>query len=148
MGTGKLMQALEVSLPPRLQLQPVWRDTETEWEIPVRYTMAGMARASHIGLAIQAINRTMKPLPAKEIAQELAKLNALTIRRKEHQGDLNLMVAAYVEKLAPFSGEAIIHVLRRWPQSENGKWWPSWAELYEMLEYRTGERRLMLEALG
>ena len=57
------------------------------------------------------------------------------------------MIAAYTEKLAPYPGEAVINVLRKWTYTNNGKWWPSWSELYEMLEYRVGERRLMLEAL-
>lgn len=145
LSTGELMKALEASLPPQLALQPVWRDAETEWETPLRYTVEGTMAEK--GMARRAINRTIMPLGAKALAKELTTLNALTKRRKDDQGDLQLMVAAYVEKLAPYPGEAIIHVLRKWPETTDGTWWPGWKELYEMLEYRVGERRLMLEAL-
>ena len=143
--TGALMKALEASLPPQLKLQPVWRDGETEWECPLTYMVEGIAANRDIAKGV--IRRTMTPLPVKEIAKELTTLNALTKRRKEDHGDTKLLVAAYVEKLAPYPGEAVIHVLRKWPETQDGKWWPSWSELYEMLEYRVGERRLMLEAL-
>lgn len=146
LSTGALMKALEASLPPQLALQPVWRDGETEWEMPMAYTVEGLWETK--GIAMGLIYGTMTPLPVKEIAKELTTLNALTKRRKDDQGDTELLVAAYVEKLAPYPGEAVVHVLRKWPETEKGKWWPSWSELYDMLEYRVGERRLMLEALG
>ena len=144
--TGALMKALEASLPPPLVLQPLWKDGETEWEMPLRYTAVGTPEEK--AMARTVIDRTMIPLPAKKMAQELTKMNALTKRRKEDRVDTELLVAAYVEKLAPYPGEAVIHVLRKWPETQDGKWWPAWADLYEMLEYRVGERRLMLEALG
>ena len=144
--TGTLMKALEASLPPQLKLQPVWRDGETEWEMPLRYQVVGTAAAKETARTV--IDRTMIPLPAKKMAQELTKMNALTKRRKEDRVDTELLVAAYVEKLAPYPGEAVIYVLRKWPETTDGKWWPAWSDLYEMLEYRVGERRLMLEALN
>ena len=144
--TGALMKALEASLPPPLVLQPLWKDGETKWEMPLRYTAVGTTEEK--SMARTVIDRTMIPLPAKKMAQELTKMNALTKRRKEDRVDTELLVAAYVEKLAPYPGEAVIYVLRKWPETQDGKWWPAWSDLYEMLEYRVGERRLILEALG
>ena len=140
------MKALEASLPSQLKLQPVWRDGETEWECPMMYAAEGPWENREPARAL--IHQTMTPLPVKEIAKELTTLNALTKRRKEDHGDTKLLVAAYVEKLVSYPGEAVIHVLRKWPESPDGKWWPSWSELFSALEYRVGERRLMLEALG
>ncbi len=144
-STVALMRAVEGSLPPQLTLQPVWRETETEWDIPLGYTVEGTEEDRATARAL--LNSTMTSLPVKEIAKELTTLNALTKRRREDQGDTQLMIAAYVEKLAPYPGEAVVWALRKWPETKDGKWWPAWAELHEMLEGRVAERRLMLEAL-
>ncbi len=144
--TGALMKALEALLPPLLALSPEWRDGETEWNCPLVYRAAGTAADK--AKAASVVRGTMTTLPPSTLARELTKLNALTKRRKEDHVDTELLIAAYVEKLAPYPGEAVVYVLKKWPETEDGKWWPSWSELHEMLEYRVGERRLMLEALG
>jgi hypothetical protein len=145
-STPALMKAVMALLPPQLRLRPVWRDTEAGWDIPLRYTVEGTEtdRAS----AKVLLSNTMTPLPVKEIAKELTTLNALTKRRREDQGDTQLMIAAYTERLMPYPGESVIHVLRKWPETKDGKWWPAWADLFELLEARCAERMLMLEALG
>ncbi len=147
LNTGALMKALEASLPTQLKLQPEWKDGEAEWEMPLGYTVQGTAADKAMARAL--IERTMAPLPAREIAQELAKLNAVTIPRwRESANDRKLRVAAYLEKLGAYPGETVLWALQKWPETEDGDWWPSWKKLHEMLEYRVGERRLMLEALG
>lgn len=144
-STIALMRAVEGFLPLRLVWSPKWRPGETEWDVPLAYTVRGSAADKAKARAL--LDRTMTPLPAKTLAQELTKLNALTKRRQEDQVDTDLLVAAYVEKLAPYPGEAVVWALRRWPETKDGKWWPAWGELYEMLKGRVAERRLMLEAL-
>ena len=68
--------------------------------------------------------------------------------RKEDDVDVEIRVAAYVERLAPYPGEAVIWALKKWPETKDGTFWPAWKGLFDLLEYRVGERRLMLEALG
>ena len=145
-NTAALMKAVMALLPPQLELRPVWRPAESDWDLPLAFKAVGTENEKSVALGV--LSSTMKPLPVKEISRELTILNALTKRRKEDQGDMKLMIAAYVEKLLPYPGEAVVHVLRKWPETQWGKWWPSWAELYALLESRVAERRLMLEALN
>ena len=146
-STVALMRAVEASLPPGLELSPEWKPGETEWEVPLAYRATGtpVDKAN----ATRVIENTMTTLPATVIVQELTKLNALTKRKPDDsQIDIDLLVAAYVEKLSPYPGEAVLWALRKWPEwRAAGKWWPSWAELHDMLEGRVAERQLMLEAL-
>lgn len=81
------------------------------------------------------------------MAKELTKLNAVTKIKKEDEVDLEIRIMAYVERLAPYPGEAVIWALQKWPETKDGIFWPAWKGLFELLEARVAERRLMLEAL-
>lgn len=83
------------------------------------------------------------------LSTELTSLLMVTKRRADETlADRELLVAAYLDRLAPLSGESVIWALRKWPEnSSDGKWFPAWADLHEMIEARVRERRLMMGAL-
>ena len=144
-STPDLMAMVTASLPQRLVLSPVWLPTEAEWKIPLGYTVAGTEADRATARAL--LSSTMTPLSPEKMAEELTKLNAKTKIKKEDEVDLEIRVAAYVEELAQYPGEAVIWALRRWSETKDGTFWPAWKGLYELLEARVAERMLMLEAL-
>lgn len=86
-----------------------------------------------------------EPLPRKIMADMIKKLYVQTARRNGDQMDLNLTVGVYIENLSEYPADVVYHVLKQWPKQS--KWWPTWYELAEMLEFWVTPRRVLLEAL-
>lgn len=92
--------------------------------------------------AIEVAEAMLQPAPEAAIARELGRLRLLTVSRDIGQ-DLTLMLAAYVDELRAYPGDAVRDVLRGWA----GRFWPSWDELRRELDRITTPRRALLDAL-
>lgn len=79
------------------------------------------------------------------IAEGLARLRSLTASRASTAEDFDLATSAYADKLREYPDDAVRIVLAEAP--DRSKWWPTWFELRERLEYHTRHRRLILRAI-
>ena len=92
----------------------------------------------------QAIKATMAPAEDNDIAQALLKMRAL-MSHKNDGGDLDIILEAFVEKLKEYPKDAVMESLTKIP--DQYKWFPSWIEIKEDVEFRCQHRRLMLKAI-
>ncbi len=92
----------------------------------------------------QAIKATMTPAEDNDIAQALLKMRAL-MSHKNDGGDLDIILEAFVEKLKEYPKDAVMESLTKIP--DQYKWFPSWIEIKEDVEFRCQHRRLMLQAI-
>ena len=94
--------------------------------------------------AHQALLQTMAPAEDTEIAKGLLKLRALTSHRNDG-GDIDIILEAYVEKLKDYPRDAVLESLSK--MSDQSKWFPSWIEIKEDVEFRCQHRLEMLKAI-
>ena len=92
----------------------------------------------------QAIKATMEPAEDNDIVQALLKMRAL-MSHKNNGGDLDIILEAYVEKLKSYPKDAVMESLSKIP--DQYKWFPSWVEIRDDVEFRCQHRRLMLQAI-
>lgn len=92
----------------------------------------------------EAIKATMAPAEDNDIAQALLKMRAL-MSHKNDGGDLDIILEAFVEKLKDYPKDAVLESLTRIPNQY--KWFPSWVEIKEDVEFRCQHRRLILKAI-
>jgi hypothetical protein len=95
--------------------------------------------------ALAILAEANQPADEAFIVQELTRMRMLTKARPQDSTDLTLMAAAYAEEMAAYPADVIRSACRKWAAME--KWWPSWAELKDLLEFRMRRRKAMLEAL-
>lgn len=92
----------------------------------------------------EAIKATMAPAEDNDIAQALLKMRAL-MSHKNDGGDLDIILEAFVEKLKDYPKDAVLESLTRIP--DQTKWFPSWIEIKDDVEFRCQHRMLMLQAI-
>lgn len=95
--------------------------------------------------ALAILVEANKPADEAFIVQELARMRRLTKARPQDADDLTLMAAAFADEMAAYPIDVIQSACRKWTAAE--KWWPSWSELKDYLEFRMRKRRAMLNAL-
>ena len=88
--------------------------------------------------------QTMAPAEDNEIAKGLLKLRALTSHRNEG-ADIDIVLEAYVEKLKDYPRDAVLESLSK--MSDQSKWFPSWIEIKNDVEFRCQHRVEMLKAI-
>lgn len=124
------------------------RETTTA-EYGFDFEVAGydFSKASHADLeeALPILEAVNQPCPPDIAAKAVGALKVRTVARKEQQDDLSLTVAVFTEDLMDYPPDVVIDACRRWASKE--KWFPSWAELKDLLDYKAGKRRKILEAL-
>ena len=144
---------LEASLKPvvrSLLCDPVHRDFQDEfgWDGYVNgYHLPVQIEATEDDLqeALSHSEQFMKPLPDDQIVLEINKLKVRCKMRAEQQEDLQMLIACMIDDLSEYPGDIALDVLRQWPKLS--PWWPSWNELYELLERKTQPRRAIRSAI-
>lgn len=136
MGTKALLALLE----PQVSFSVKWSQNLKDMKIQ-GYTVKG-----NTAEAVKLLKASLTPAPKDVLVKELTKLATKTAMRKEEQGDLKLKIAAYLEELEQLPADMAIHALKTWPRRPQGKWFPSWAELYGLVEPELRDRQLLLEA--
>jgi hypothetical protein len=87
-----------------------------------------------------------EPPTAQEILQMLKVLRAKTIRRSEDPEDMEIAIIAYGEELTRYPADIVRHVLKEQPRKS--KWFPSWFDLGEELNFWNFERQRQLDRIG
>jgi hypothetical protein len=91
------------------------------------------------------LQKALEPLPSEQILKELTRLKLKTMARNITTEELSLQLAVYTDDLAQYPADIVVKVLRDWPKQN--KWWPTWHELVNEMEWRTNGRQYKLDAL-
>lgn len=94
----------------------------------------------------KGIEMSMRTAPKNDILQAIIEMLALTKRKQTGEADTTITVGAYAERLAPYPRDAVMKVLRDWP--DHSMWSPAWAELKCWLEMMCWRRKRALKALN
>jgi len=86
-----------------------------------------------------------RPAPPQDIVVALGKLRMLTAAKKENGDDMDARIIIYAEKLSEYPGDIVLDALKRLPKMS--KWFPTWHEIYQMVEWRAKRRQVQLDAL-
>lgn len=127
---------------------------EVEWESRFPedggyYTVAVAARGqktredADVAGALAVVEEAMTPALPNDLACELAQLRVLTKARDGSPEDMELMAQAYLDQLRRYPADVALSVIRDWPRTRNGKWWPSWHELERWCSARASARHAM-----
>jgi len=111
----------------------------------VGYRITGQQTMSELMKVHDEISDMCPKMSEADIAKELIKLKTLTIPRKESQGEYDMTLEAYTEQLKDYPADAVIDVLRSAPG--RNKFFPSWFELKEMLDFKSSHRLAALKAI-
>ena len=97
-----------------------------------------------LGQTYEALQASLIPATDNEIAKGLLKLRALTSHKVDGQ-DIDLILEAYVEQLRDYPREAVLESLNR--MAGHVKWFPSWHELKDDIEFRCKHRIGLMKAI-
>lgn len=114
----------------------------------IGYEIEGSPPVEDLELGIKAIDQASRPMAPADLKAALAKMFALTKRRRDDQADLTMIVAAYAEQLIKHPGDIVAEVLEDWPN--RSKWFPAWQELADAISWRNRRgkmRQAMVEKL-
>jgi hypothetical protein len=149
-SAAELDRALLAKLPPSFassiteRTEPIYGTSGYDERL-TGYELTRPIPADEAVEALAILVEANKPADEVFILQELARMRRLTKARPQDADDLTLMAAAYAEEMAAYPADVIASACRKWAAME--KWWPSWAELKDLLEFRMRRRKAMLEAL-
>lgn len=122
----------------RRKLRPVWSRNPSDTRIDRFEVIAPLSDAE-----TRALAQALEPLPPQELAQELSRLRLLT--RARGQAQMSLLVAAYMDRLAPWPGGVVRFCLAQ--AADNSPFFPVWAELKRELDFWAGDLLKMGEAV-
>lgn len=94
---------------------------------------------------LRIYRRLCAPLREHDLALELCRLRTLLAVRAETDEDWQFKLDTYMDELAEYPADIVVQVLRYW--SRNEKWWPTWAELHDLLQRRARSRLACISAL-
>lgn len=77
--------------------------------------------------AADYLARMCAPADIKLVVRKLAELKAMTVSRARDEVDMELVGAAYGQRLAQYPADVVNAACDRWANRE--EFWPSWAEL-------------------
>lgn len=141
---------LEQDLPEsvRASLKDVWRDwTDSQGRFDCElshYDFHG-APAEDVEQALAILETANKPAPPDVAAKAVTALRLRTKTRPEHANDLDALVTLFADDLSEYPADVVVDACKAW--ARQNKWFPSWSELIDYLDFRVRKRRRMLEAL-
>jgi len=108
--------------------------------VPSPVTARGNPEA--LAAVAEKVRSTMRPATREKIEQWVAELSVITAPRKSDGITMELTLAAYSKRLAEYPADMVREVLiiRTW------KFFPTWAELKEVLDTMLADRRAILAA--
>lgn len=110
----------------------------------VGYKFAGAPKVD-VERAIEMLELADQPCPTELATKAMAELSLRTKSRSQGQLDLTLTIRSFVDELAAYPSDVVIDACKSW--SAMSKWFPSWCELKDLLDYRVKKRRAYLDAL-
>lgn len=130
--------SLKTLLPPSVQrsLDDV---VNSDYEV-VAYTINGVCPIDDIKTAIAVIDKHSQPMPPEPLGMMIANVYALTKRKASDEMTLNIAIEAYMSKLEQYPADIVHEVLNKWP--DQSKWWPSWHELKQEIDWRNSRAKI------
>lgn len=116
----------------------------TGWRETVSGTEITLAKDADLDKAAQVIANLMAPADVNDIELWLTEVSAITARRSETAEEGALTLVAYSTRLKQYPGDIVRQTLLEW----SGKWFPTWAELKEILDVRTGPRTAIADGIA
>lgn len=99
-----------------------------------------------IAEALQLAALACAPAGPQQVIAELTRLRLLVKVRAEDEGNIAAMISILSEELEPYPPDVVRDVLRGWGRRE--KWWPSLAELRDLLDRAAKPRNSLAKALA
>jgi hypothetical protein len=109
-------------------------------------TMSGERPSADLMDARQLVGRYLVSAPEARIKAELARLRVSTKARPEGEDDLAMMFQVFAEECAEYPADVMVWALRGWARREI--FYPSLAELRDLLQRGARRRRSLMEALS
>ena len=138
--TDQIIRVSLKPLMPLLQIQGYDKDNN-----PLAMKATGPLPADLRKVAISGLEMSLITMPTEQIGALIEKVYMKTARRQGEQLDLNKAIKCYMEELETYPADIVHHALTEWPKIS--KWWPTWFDLAEIMDWRTNTRRLKLAAL-
>ncbi|GAB5471433.1 MAG: hypothetical protein Kilf2KO_44630 [Rhodospirillales bacterium] len=88
--------------------------------------------------ALEGYRRASLPAADERLLQGLLAVKALTRRRNETDGDLELQVRLYAARLRDYPADIALAALDDWPRQS--PWWPAWHDLQAVMAGRVAQR--------
>lgn len=96
--------------------------------------------------AIRAVLASMTPLSVEAIESQLALLATLVVKPTgETPEDHTVRMRGLAMQLSDYPADIVQRAIKR--VSETAKFWPSYSEFYEHIDWRVRKRQLLLDAL-
>ena len=132
----------------RSALKPVWADRVAEygWDGEITGYKIGNLLEAERSEAYARVLVANEPAPLRIIQSELARMRVSTKSRADTEGEGKLAAAVFAENLTEYPADVVVWACRKWSRTE--KWWPSWAELKDLLDRGVRRRRALLGALS
>jgi hypothetical protein len=133
----------------RQAIVPIWTndrgpDEQFDSEV-VGYEVKLGAPKEDLEEARRAVAGTCQPGASQTIAAELQRMRALTKSKAEPSVDASLAAAALFHEVSAYPTDVVVDACRKWSARET--FFPSWAELKDMLERGMRKRRALLRAI-
>ncbi len=116
----------------------------TGWREEVRGTDFELSKDVSLGECSKVIGALLTPALADDIETWLTEVSAITARRSETVEEGALTLVAYSSRLGQYPADIVRETLKSW----SGKWFPTWGELKEILDARTGPRRSIADGIA
>ncbi len=114
-----------------------------EWTPP-----AGAVSVQAVRQALSDLKLHMQPALKPEVARELGRLQVLTVTRDGDKTDWTVRAAEYNRLLGHYPADIWQDSVDEWLKNpEQGKWFPTIADLTGLMGKRMYERRLMIDRL-
>lgn len=106
--------------------------------------------SEHVAEAWAIHAAMMRPAPRQRLLEALHKLRRLTVGREdahrdETPGAAEAEIHTWVERLEVYPADVAISVLADWP--DRSKYWPSWAEIRELIDVAMSFRNCLKHEL-
>lgn len=115
----------------------------TGWREVVDRAEVATAKTTDIVSCQRVVADALAPASDRDIALWLAELSTISVRRSESAEEGALAITAYTRRLRAYPGDIVRDTLQSW----TGKWFPTWGELKEILDTRSGPRREIQNAI-
>jgi hypothetical protein len=113
------------------------------WRPKVTGAKLELSAPTDLCAAVGLVREALAPAPMGRIEGWLAELDVLTARRGGSATEAGLLLSAYAGRLRNYPGDIVRDVLAAWP----GKWFPTWAELQDVLDRAAAPRVVLHRAL-
>lgn len=88
---------------------------------------------------------SLMPIDNVVLVAMISSMYVETARPKGEQIDLELAITVYFDRLSKYPADIVHDALASWP--EQSKWWPTWKDLFDLMDWRYRQRVIIRNAL-